>query len=187
MSYVRITEYTGRPQHAAGGWYAVDGQPGSLHIEHGDAALSMTGVDGSALAGAAIVATPAVSAATHRQAGYVATRWTGVRIYQCGSEQKGSRVFMLKYPVPDDYLCEFDAWFQYEHMPMLLEEPTWYGCSFYRALGASCYAFAALHNLEPQALKSDARNRSVDTAWWHRLKAHDWFDTGFVRKLMTPL
>jgi hypothetical protein len=187
VSYVRITEYTERPAAAAGEWYAVDGQPGSILIERDDAALAMTGGDGSAQPGAALVATPAAAAATHPDAGHVATRWTGVAIYRCGSAQPGSRLYLLKYPVPNDYLYEFDAWFQYEHMPMLLEEPTWYGCTFYRALGASCYAFAALHSLEPQALKSAARNASVDTAWWHRLKAHDWFDKGFVRKLLTPL
>jgi hypothetical protein len=72
-------------------------------------------------------------------------------------------------------------------MPMLLEEPTWYGCEFFRALGASCYSFAALHYVDPQALKSDARNRSIDTPWWHRLKQHEWFDKQFVRTLMKPL
>jgi hypothetical protein len=84
---------------------------------------------------------------------------------------QGSIVYLLKYPVPFDYLYEFDAWFQYEHMPMLFEEPAWYGCELFRALGASSYTFAALQYLEPHALKSDARNRSVDTPWWHRLCA----------------
>jgi hypothetical protein len=165
MSYVRITEYAGCPRHAAGQWYTAKNREGSIRIERGDAAL---------------VASPA-------DAGHVATRWTGVRIYQCGSQQKGANVFLLKYPVPLDYLYEFDAWFQYEHMPMLLEEPTWYGCELFRSLGPSCYEFAALHNLEPQALTSDARNRSVDTPWWHRLKQHEWFDQGFIRMLLTPL
>ena len=94
---------------------------------------------------------------------------------------------MLKYPVPFDYLYEFDAWFQYEHMPMLLEEPAWYGCEFFRSLGASSYTFAALQYLEPHALKSDARNRSVDTPWWHRLCRHEWFDKQFTRTIMKPL
>ena len=45
----------------------------------------------------------------------------------------------------------------------------------------------ALRDLEPQALKSDARNRSVDTPWWHRLRQHEWFDKQFIRILMKPL
>ena len=166
MTYVRITEYTGRPAERAGEWYAPEGREGGVRIDRGEAAL----------------AAPAAASA-----GHVATTWTGVRVFKCGSEQKGPIVYMLKYPVPFDYLYEFDAWFQYEHMPMLLEEPTWYGCEFYRALGASCFTFAALHYLEPGALKSDARNRSVDSHWWHRLKQHDWFDRQFIRTLLKPL
>ena len=187
MSYVRITEYTRRPQRPQGEWYTVKDFAGSIHVERDAAALSMPSAVAPALLGATTVATPSVAAPSVLDAGHVATRWTGVRIYQCGSQQQGANVYLLKYPVPDDFLYEFDAWFQYEHMPMLLEEPTWYGCEFFLSLGASCYAFAALHNLEPQALKSDARNRSVDTPWWHRLKAHAWFDKGFTRQLMTRL
>ena len=165
MSYVRITEFADLPAQRDGEWYAPQGRPGSVRIERGESAL----------------------VPMSDQAAHATITWTGVRIYRGGSDRKGSIVYLLKYPVPFDYLYEFDAWFQYEHMPMLLEEPTWYGCTFYRALGASCHAFAALHSLEPGALKSAARNASVDTPWWHRLKAHDWFDKGFVRKLMTPL
>ena len=166
MSYVRISEFPDRPENPGKGeWYAPEGREGSVLLVRGEAAI----------------------AAPRQKAGPLATTWQGVRIYRCGSEQRGPIVYMLKYPVPFDYHYEFDAWFQYEHMPMLLEEPTWYGCEFFRALGASSYSFAALHYLEHQALKSDARNRSVDTPWWHRLKQHAWFDKQFVRTLMKPL
>jgi len=166
MSYIRITEFSGlRLAQREGEWYTVDGREGCVRLERGEAAL----------------------AAASAGEGHVATRWTGVRIYHRETAQRAPIVYMLKFPVPLDYLYEFDAWFQYEHMPMLLEEPTWYGCEFFRALGASCYSFAALHYVEPQALKSDARNRSVDTPWWHRLKKHDWFDKQFIRTLMKPL
>jgi len=40
---------------------------------------------------------------------------------------------------------------------------------------------------EPHALNSDARNRSVDTPWWHRLCRHEWFDKQFIRTIMKPL
>lgn len=167
MSYLRITEFTGLPQERHGEWYVPqEGRRSSVRLERGEAALDPSADGGT---------------------GHVSTVWTGVRICKCGSEQKGPIVYMLKYPVPFDFLYEFDAWFQYEHMPMLLEEPTWYGCEFFRALGASCYTFAALHYLEPQALKSDARNLSVDTPWWHRLKQLEWFDKQFIRTVMKPL
>lgn len=165
MSYIRITEYADRPAAPQGEWYAPEGRAGSIRVERGDAAL----------------------AASDHRAGRMTTTWTGVRIYRGGSDRNGPIVYMLKYPVPFDYLYEFDAWFQYEHMPMLLEEPAWYACEFFRALGASSYTFAALQYLEPHALKSDARNRSVDTPWWHRLCKHDWFDKQFIRTIMKPL
>ncbi len=165
MSYIRIIEFTDRPHKPEGEWYAPEGREGSVRLERGQA------LPGPMQGGA----------------GHVATAWTGISIYRGGSEKKGPLVYMLKYPVPLDYLYEFDAWFQYEHMPMLLEEPTWYGCEFFRSLGPSCYSFAALHYLERQALKSDARNISVDTPWWHRLKQHEWFDRQFVRTLMQPI
>ena len=165
MTYIRIAEFADRPERPSGEWYASDGRPGGIRIDRGDAALA-----------------PARS-----DAGRLLTIWAGVRVYRGGSERRGAIVYMLKYPVPLDYLYEFDAWFQYEHMPMLLEEPSWYGCEFFRALGASSYTFAALQYVEPHALKSDARNRSVDTPWWHRLCCHEWFDKQFIRTIMKPL
>ncbi len=167
MSYLSIVEHAVRSQAPGADWYAPEGHGGSVHLLRGDAALA-DHVDTT-------------------RAGNVVTRWTGVRIGHGGTLHKGSMVFALKYPVPLEFLYEFDAWFQAEHMPMLLEEPTWYGFEFFRALGASCYTFAALHYLEPQALTSDARNRSIDTPWWHRLKRNDWFDQGFVRWRMRRL
>ena len=165
MSYVRIVEFAERPTDARGEWYAPEGCSGSVRIDRGEAALSPAAGDAAS----------------------AATTWTGVRVYRGGSERKGSIVYLLKYPVPFDYLYEFDAWFQYEHMPMLFEEPAWYGCELFRALGASSYTFAALQYLEPHALKSDARDRSVDTPWWHRLRKHEWFDKQFIRTIMKPL
>jgi hypothetical protein len=180
-SGVRITEYDGRPARRDGGeWYTVKNREGSVRIEHGDFAAVAS--SGDAERRWARASTPADAAAPR-----VATAWSGVCTYRCGVERRATHVYVLKYPVPLDYLYEFDAWFQDEHMPMLLEEPTWYGCRLYRAVGASTYAFAAIHDLEPQALTSDARNRSVDTPWWHRLKQHEWFDKGFVRLLLTRL
>ena len=165
MSYVRIAEYAERPATPNGEWYAPDGRPGGVRVDRGDAALVPANGD----------------------TGQATTTWTGVRVYRGGSDRKGAIVYLLKYPVPFDYLNEFDAWFQYEHMPMLFEEPSWYGCELFRALDASSYTFATLQYLELQALKSDARNRSVDTPWWHRLCRHEWFDKQFIRTIMKPL
>jgi len=177
---IRITEYAAVPSaREAGEWFSAKNREGCVRLEYGDFAI-VTGPAGEDLAMSSRDALP-------RGAGRVETAWSGACTYRCGVERRGAHVYVLKYPVPLDYLYEFDAWFQYEHMPMLLEEPTWYGCRLYRAVGASTYTFAAVHDLEPQALTSDARNRSVDTPWWRRLKQHEWFDKGFVRMLLTRL
>ena len=101
MSYLRITEFADHPAREDGEWYALDGRPGSVRVDRGDAALAPAEAD----------------------TGHVIATWTGVRIYRGGSDRKGPIVYMLKYPVPFDYLYEFDAWFQHEHMPILFEEP----------------------------------------------------------------
>lgn len=165
MSYIRISEFAGRQSQTPGEWYAPRGREGSVRVDRTEAAAFAPPRPGP---------------------GPLLTTWSGVRVYKGGTDRKGSLVFMLKYPVPLDYLWEFEAWFVVEHMPMLLEEPTWYGCEFFRALAPSSWSFAALQYVDPQALTSDARNRSVDTPWWHRLKQHDWFDKQFERSHLTP-
>ena len=79
MSYMRITEFTGHPKERQGEWYAPEGREGCVRLERGEAALGPW----------------------RGGAGHVATVWTGVRTYQCGSEQKGPLVYLLKYPVPE--------------------------------------------------------------------------------------
>jgi hypothetical protein len=110
--------------------------------------------------------------------------WIGCHTRAFGRRQEGTITYVLTYPVPLDYFNEFDAWFSYEHMPLLLEEPTWYGCDFFRALAPSTHTFAAIHYLEPGALTSKARDRSIATPWWNRLKQCPWFDKGFDRAIL---
>lgn len=163
---VRIQEWDVRPPgQAAGEWHAVEGKEGCVRVMRGDEALVAP-------------STPAPG---------LRTDWLGVRAFASGSGRRGSMVYVLKYPVPDEFRWEFEAWFEYEHMPMLHEEPTWYSCDFLHALRPSAYTYAAIHYLEPGALTSAARDRSVATPWWNRLKQHAWFDKGFVRLRLRPI
>ena len=163
MSYVRIGHYAARGEPGDGGeWFARDGTSEFVRIERN-------------LAGAWPALQPDSRALES---------WTGCLTRTFGQRREGAITYLLEYPVPLDYLHEFDAWFCYEHMPLLLDEPTWYGCDFFRALAPSMYTFAAIHSLEPGALKSPARDRSVSTPWWNRLKQHAWFDKGFVRAIL---
>lgn len=163
MSYVRIGQYAQYTNAGDGSrWFTRDGSSEFVRIEQ-DAAGP----------------TPALEPDAH-----ALVSWTGFHMRTFGDRRDGAITYLLKYPVPDDYVSEFDAWFSYEHMPILLDEPTWYGCDFYRSLGHSMYTFAAIHHLEPGALKSPARDRSVSTPWWTRLKQYAWFDKGFDRAIL---
>ena len=165
MSYVRISHYAERGDAGdASQWFTRDGTSEFVRIERDPAGQS-----------------PAFEPDTR-----ALVSWTGCLSRTFGRRRGGAITYLLKYPVPPDHLCEFDAWFCYEHMPLLLEEPTWYGCDFFRALAPSMYAFAAIQYLEPGALKSAARDRSISTPWWNRLKRHAWFDKGFVRAILRP-
>jgi len=88
MSYVRILEFGASPPGSRGEWYERQGG-GAVCIERADAPFTTISENGAR----------------------APTTWNGVRIYQCGSERKGSLLFMLKYPVPCEFHDEFDAWF----------------------------------------------------------------------------
>lgn len=163
MTYVRISHYAelGAASDASD-WYICDETSQFVRIER-------TSIERS----------PELTADTR-----ALVTWSGCHARAFGRRQEGAITYLLKYPVPPDYFNEFDAWFSYEHMPLLLEEPTWYGCDFFRTLAPSVHTFAAIHYLEPGALTSKARDRSIATPWWNRLKQYPWFDKGFVRSIL---
>jgi hypothetical protein len=96
----------------------------------------------------------------------------------------GPYLFVVGLAVPADYREEFLAWYEHEHLPMLLEEPGWEGCRFVEEPVEQGLLFHALHQLsDRKALDSDARKRSRATPWFQRLAQNAWFDTGFARTL----
>lgn len=164
MSDVTIIHYGGRPSSAAGrDWYAIDDEDGSMLFAR----------DGDALAS--------------EDAGHVVSTWTGVRVLAAGSDRRGAAAYHLRFPVPDDFVDEFDAWYRHEHAPLLFEEPAWYACELFRATRPSLHSFSVIHYLEPEARKSDVPQKSMQTPWWKRLAQNDWWDTEFVRIMLTPI
>jgi hypothetical protein len=96
----------------------------------------------------------------------------------------GDWLFHVGLWAPSDYREEFLAWYSIEHLPILLECPTWDGCRFVEQPVADGCQFYALHQLADRAaLESEQRKASRSTAWFRRLKANDWFDEAFVRTL----
>ena len=96
----------------------------------------------------------------------------------------GEYLFMVGIWLPTAARAEFLDWYQNEHLPILLECPTWNGCRFVERPMSEGHQFYALHQLEhPNALHSEQRRGSRATPWFTRLKQHPWFDEQFTRQL----
>lgn len=166
MSDVTIIRFAGRPEAADGlEWYGIDDQPGSMLFAREAHALDTL---------------------AERAGGGVDT-WSGRLVLATGEERRGAAAYHLRFPVPDDFVVEFDAWYRCEHAPMLLEEPTWYACELFRATSPAPHSFAVIHYLEPEARQGEAVRRSIRTPWWNRLAANNWWDSGFERLMLQPL
>ena len=102
--------------------------------------------------------------------------------------QAGDWLFHVGLWTPDALRDEFLAWYKMEHLPILLECPTWEGCRFVEHKVEKGCQFYALHQLSDRtALDSTARSRSRSTAWFKRLSANEWFDGAFTRTLCRRL
>jgi hypothetical protein len=164
MNDVTIIRFNDRPTSTADHeWYGVDGEDGSMLF----ARTSDAGDPGGA--------------------GHLVNTWTGTRVLAAGSERRGAAAYHLRFPVPDDFIDEFDAWYRHEHAPLLFEEPTWYACELFRATRPSLHSFTVIHYLEPEARQSDIPKKSMLTPWWNRLALNDWWDSEFERVMLTPL
>ncbi|MGH7660538.1 MAG: hypothetical protein ACRENA_06440 [Vulcanimicrobiaceae bacterium] len=99
-------------------------------------------------------------------------------------EAAGPFLFHVALWTPQDFRDEFLAWYECEHLPMLLEADGWDGCRFVEERIDDGCLFHALHQLRDRgALDSDARKRSRATPWFARLANNPWFDSGFKRAL----
>jgi len=101
----------------------------------------------------------------------------------CGP-QAGSHLFRVGLQVPREYRDEFLAWYETEHLPMLLGCAQWKGCRFVEAKRDAGCQFYALHQLaSPAALDSPERKASRATPWFRRFAQQAWFDAPFTRVL----
>ena len=97
---------------------------------------------------------------------------------------QGSFLFKVGIRTPSEFRDELLEWYRREHLPILLECPTWNGCRFAEEEVDDGCRFYALHQLShPRALESDERARSRATPWFFELKRNDWFDEPFSRVL----
>ncbi|MEW6274639.1 MAG: hypothetical protein AB1556_05930 [Bacillota bacterium] len=112
--------------------------------------------------------------------------WCGDMVFAMGDTKPTPYLFVVEFPVPEDFYTEFVAWYREEHVPMLLANPDWQGTELYRAnIQETPFSFTSVHHLShPRALDSKERQASRSTPWFFRLKVHSWFDQGFNRWLL---
>ncbi len=101
-------------------------------------------------------------------------RRTETRLTRGDTGRKGGRYLLFVGAwVPHDFRSEFSAWYEMDHLPLLLQCPTWDGCRIVEEKVEEGVQFYALHQVsDPAAFESDERRQSRDTPWFHRLKAH---------------
>ena len=97
------------------------------------------------------------------------------------SGDSGSLLFVVALAVPDDAATEFDAWYEEEHIPLLMKADGWLRVRRYRVLpgheGPPWTRFA-LHELrDASVLDAPERAAARETDWRNRLaRQHDWFN-----------
>ena len=86
-------------------------------------------------------------------------------------------VYPVLFRVPPEREHEFNAWYEEEHMDILLRCEHWPYCRRFRLHGPSNgYTHLALHHLtDLKALESQERDEARATAWRDRLAEEAWF------------
>jgi hypothetical protein len=92
-------------------------------------------------------------------------------------------LYAVSFNVPPEGRAEFDAWYETEHIPMLMECPDWLMVRRLQVVDGvpDPYSHMALHYLASEAaLASPERDRARKTPWRNRLAEHDWFKASYV-------
>jgi hypothetical protein len=128
----------------------------------------------------ALVLSDGIEVAGHPAGKRLEPRFRGGRVGNAG----GQWLFHVGLWTPGDFRDEFLAWYEIEHLPLLLECTFWDGCRFVEERVQKGCQFHAMHQLsDTKALDSNQRKRSRSTPWFNRLAKNDWFDGAFKRTL----
>ncbi|GAB2963248.1 hypothetical protein GCM10017788_58170 [Amycolatopsis acidiphila] len=93
------------------------------------------------------------------------------------SPDRSPGLFLVTSTVPQEEWAEFDAWFDTEHVPLLLRIPGWHAVRRYRMHASTRrVTHLALHYLDGrEVLASPARANAGRTEWTRRLATRPWF------------
>jgi hypothetical protein len=127
------------------------------------------------------------SAWTHRMLTSVHdfTRYLGDQMAVAGSTDPQALdapvLFAVMFNVPESSLRDFDAWYEEDHIPILLECEDWLMVRRFDLVSGEPRPFnrLALHYLaSPDALTSPVREKARNTPWRDRIAAYPWFKEG---------
>ena len=100
-------------------------------------------------------------------------------------------LYVVLFAVPKERQEEFEAWYDQEHISLLMQERLWRACVRYHILDGtpSSWTHLTLHYLEDSlALRSPFREKARQTAWRQRLGQEPWFQGSYnlYRRLEPP-
>lgn len=87
-------------------------------------------------------------------------------------------LYAVWFDVPAERLADFDAWYEQDHVPLLLTCPEWRCVRRFNITdgGPGKYNRLALHYLDNEsALESPARAKARNTPWRDKISAEPWF------------
>ncbi|HEY8524063.1 MAG TPA: hypothetical protein VIL48_03805 [Acidimicrobiales bacterium] len=86
-------------------------------------------------------------------------------------------LYVVAFPVPDEDVEQFDAWYDTEHVPLLLRAEGWRRCRRYTVTESNgTFTRLALHDLDdPSVLDSPERAEAGGTPWRTYLTRKPWF------------
>lgn len=92
-------------------------------------------------------------------------------------------LYAVCFNIPTEAQPDFDAWYETEHIPLLMQCPDWLMVRRMRVTDGvpETYTHMALHYLaDAKALQSPEREAARKTAWRDRLAQNDWFKASYT-------
>lgn len=107
------------------------------------------------------------------------TRYTGVQLSDTGPvDTEPGRLFVIGFDVPVDARDDLDAWYEQEHINLLLQIPGWLRVRRYRldeSQDGQRLTHLALHDLRGPDVFNAPERAALATPWRDRLSQHEWF------------
>jgi hypothetical protein len=92
-------------------------------------------------------------------------------------------LYAVCFNIPAEAHLEFDAWYETEHIPLLMKCPDWLMVRRMRVTDSvpETYTHMALHYLaDAKALQSPEREEARNTTWRGKLAKNEWFKASYA-------